>query len=202
MSDKKRLTSPKGVAVWPKVNEPDTKFDVKGIFSCGLRMSAASAAPMIATLTQMYDEYYASEVRDAKKKLKKCDLPWKECTNDSGNPTGEIEFKFKLTAKIDTKDGRTIEQRPILFDAKMRPMNDRVGGGSIVRIGFEPNLWNVPATGVGMTLRLKAVQVIELKEFGGRTAKDFGFSEEEGFETAFTEEQPEESGDVVDGKQF
>ena len=101
-----------------------------------------------------------------------------------------------MVAKIETKDGRTIEQRPILFDAKMRPMNDRVGGGSIVRVGFEPHLWFVPATGVGLSLRLKAVQVLELREGGGRTATDFGFSEEEGFETAFADEE------ATNGNQF
>lgn len=184
---KSRMTSPKGTASWPKLNEPDTKFDAKGVFSVGLRMSAEAAAPMIATLTKMYEDFYAEKVKELKKKLKKSDFPWKEVTNDAGNETGEIEFRFKMVAKVDTKDGRTIEQRPILFDAKMRPMNDRVGGGSTIRVGFEPHLWEVPATGVGLSLRLKAVQVIELKEFGGRTAKDFGFAEEEGFETAFSE---------------
>jgi hypothetical protein len=119
-------------------------------------MSAEAAAPMIATLTKMYDEFYAEKVKELKKKLKKSDFPWKEVTNDAGNETGEIEFRFKMVAKVDTKDGRTIEQRPILFDAKMRPMNDRVGGGSTIRVGFEPHLWEVPATGVGLSLRLKA----------------------------------------------
>lgn len=193
---KKRMTSPKGTASWPKLNEPDTKFDAKGVYSVQLRMPEADAAAMIADLTSQYESYYADQVKEAKKKLKRCDFPWSEVTNDAGNPTGEVEFRFKMVAKIETKDGRSIEQRPILFDAKMRPMNDRVGGGSIIRVGFEPHLWFVPATGVGLSLRLKAVQVLELREGGGRTAADFGFSEEEGFETAFADEE------ATNGNQF
>jgi hypothetical protein len=192
---KKRMTTPKGTASWPKLNEPDTKFDAKGLYSVQLRIPQAEAAKLMAELTSMYDGYYAEQVREAKKKLKKCDFPWSAVTNDAGNETGEIEFKFKMVARIETKDGRTIEQRPILFDAKQRPMNDRIGGGSILRVGFEPHLWYVPATGVGLSLRLKAVQVIELRESGGRGAADFGFAEEEGFETAFTV-------DAEDGSQF
>lgn len=196
---KSRMTSPKGTASWPKLNEPDTRFDAKGVYSIQLRLAQADASPLIATLTEQYDQYYAEQVKEAKKKLKKSDFPWKELVNDAGNPTGEIEFRFKMVARIETKDGRTIEQRPVLFDSKMRPMNDRIGGGSIVRVGFEPHLWNVPATGVGLSLRLKAVQVIELRESMGNSAKDFGFSAEEGFETAFTDES---AGTTSDGTQF
>jgi len=185
---KKKMTSPRGVAVWPKLNEADKTFEPKGVFSTGLRLSAEDAAPMLDELTKMLEEFYAEQVKKEKKKLKRADLPWKSVVDDNGKETGEVEIRFKLTAKIDTDDGKSIEQRPVLFDAKMRPMNDRIGGGSVIRVGFDPNCWLVPALGVGISLRLKAVQVIELKQFAPRTAKDFGFSSEEGFETAFTDD--------------
>jgi hypothetical protein len=188
MSKSKKMTTPRGTAVWPKLNEADKTFEPKGVFSTEVRLSAEDSAPMIEELTKILEDYYAEAVKKEKKKLKRADLPWKAVTDDSGKETGEFSFRFKMTARIDTEDGKTIEQRPVLFDAKMRPMSDRVGGGSIVRVGFEPHPWFVPALGVGMSLRLKAVQVIELRQFAPKTGKDFGFSSEEGFETAFTEE--------------
>ena len=201
---KKRMTTPRGIASWPRLNEADKKFDAKGLFSITLRMPAAEAAPMIATLTAIFDEYYAEQVKEAKKKLKKADFPWSDVTNDAGNETGEVQFRFKMVARIDTKDGRSIEQRPLLFDAKMNPMTDRVGGGSVCRVGFEPNAWYVASTGVGLSLRLKAVQVIELREFETRGAADFGFGAEEGFETAFVSDElaPTEAEGPTGGSNF
>ena len=205
MSKSKKMTTPRGTAVWPKLNEPDKTFEPKGVFSIEVRLSAEDSAPMIEELTKILDDYYAEAVKKEKNKLKRSDLPWKAVVNDAGTETGEFSFRFKMTARIDTEDGKTIEQRPVLFDAKMRPMTDRVGGGSIVRVGFEPHAWFVPALGVGMSLRLKAVQVIELRQFAPRTGKDFGFSEEEGFETAFTEDtepKTEASGDAGSASEF
>lgn len=200
MSDNKKqkmLTSPKGRAVWPKLNEPDTRFEPDGVYKVSLVVPAAEAKAMIAELTKEYEAYYAAEVKEAKKKFKKADLPWTEALNDAGEETGDIEFSFKMAAKYTTKDGSVVEQRPVLFDAKTRPMTDRIGGGSLIRVGFTTHLWNVAATGVGLTLRMKAVQVLELKQWSpsARKASDFGFSEEEGFETAFNDEGTEGKGD-------
>jgi hypothetical protein len=189
----KMVTSPKGRAVWPKLNEPDTRFEPDGVYKVSLVVPAAEAKALIAALTKEFDAYYAAEVKEAKKKLKKADLPWSDVMNDAGEETGEVEFSFKMAAQYTTKKGEVVQQRPVLFDAKTRPMTDRVGGGSIIRVGFEPHFWNVPATGVGLSLRMKAVQVLELKQWSPseKKASDFGFSEEEGFETAFNDEGTE-----------
>ena len=39
-----RFTSPKGIAVWPRLNEPDTKFKATGEFSTKLAYEADDAA--------------------------------------------------------------------------------------------------------------------------------------------------------------
>ena len=42
-----RLTSPKGVAVYPKVNRPDTKFSEDGVYSTKLLVSKDDATAFI-----------------------------------------------------------------------------------------------------------------------------------------------------------
>jgi hypothetical protein len=210
MSKTKRMTTPKGVASWPRLNDPDFKFEPDGVYQVKLRLGPADAKKLMETLNKELDAYYAEQAKEAakegKKKLKRADVPWGECVDEHGKETGEVEFNFKMSARYTAKDGSTVEQRPVLFDAKTNPMTDRVGSGSIIRVGFEPYLWNTPALGVGISLRLKAVQVLELKQWApSNKASDYGFSTEEGFETAFAEpEKPEDDSaeEAEDGAGF
>lgn len=175
-----RLTSPKGVAVYPKVNRPDTKFSEDGVYSTKLLVSKDDALPFVQQVKQVLKEYYEETCKAQKKaKLKLADTPWKESENGEN-----LEINFKLPAKVKTKSGEVIELRPALFDSKGHPTNELVGGGSIIKVGCEASPWFVPALGVGITLRLRAVQVLELKapSAGGNAFEAFGFSsEEEGY---------------------
>jgi hypothetical protein len=175
-------TTPLGTAVFPHLNSPDTKFDDNGIYATSLSLSPEDAEPLIAALEKMYDTEYKKFCQDKKKAaLKQSDKPWsEEVDKDSGEPTGNYIFKFKMKAK--TKTG--VEMRPVLFDSKCQPLAENIGGGSKMKVAFEPSCWFVPALGVGISLRLKGVQVVELKEWGGRSAESLGFGEEEGFESA------------------
>jgi hypothetical protein len=52
-------------------------------------------------------------------------------------------------------------------------------------VALEIAPYNVPATGAGISLRLRGVQIIELREPSGGRAEDFGFGAEE---TGFVQE--------------
>lgn len=186
-----RFTTPKGVAKYPWLNKPDTKFNPDGDFKITLVIPVDQAD----TIMQFLDEQMAASEATAKKanpgkKIKVADAPYK-VDEDNGN----VEINFKLKAKVNMQNGESFDQKPALFDAKGKPLNDvNVGGGSKVKVSYECVPFFTALIGAGISLRLRAVQVIDLVEFsGGAAAGAYGFEEEDGFEAEDTSspfEQP------------
>ena len=60
-------------------------------------------------------------------------------------------------------DGKPFTQEPNIVNADLSPFDksQKIWGESILKITFEPYSWNMPI-GIGCTLRLKTVQVLEL----------------------------------------
>lgn len=179
------LTTPVGVAIWPKLNEPDRKFKEEGEYSVWLRLTREDAAPVIKV---MNDELKAGHARHAKElgkpKLKVHPLSIREVEGDPDC----VDIKFSTPASgTSRKTGRKWERRVALFDSRGKPLGDdapRIGGGSRIKVAAEVYCWFTPSLGVGISLRPQGVQVIELVEGGmsARTADAFGFtSEETGF---------------------
>ena len=182
-----RIMSPIGEAVWPKLNKPDTKFDKDGVYEVKLRLGQEDAEPFIDQLKTILKTFM--EGLD-KKKPKMAPLPFREVEDDDGNPTGQIDFKFKLKA-IGGRGDNQFTQRPALLDSKRRPMTEEIGGGSRIQIGAEVVTYDVASIGVGISLRLKAVMVHELKQYS-READSWEFSEGGSFVTDGAEaEQPQ-----------
>jgi hypothetical protein len=68
-----------------------------------------------------------------------------------------------------------------VFDAKGSMMaKHNIYGGSVVKVNGSAAFYDSPSIGAGVTLRLRAVQVIEYVE-GSSGAGKFGFGEEVGF---------------------
>lgn len=185
------ITTPKGTAIFPKLNEPDKKFNPEGVYSITLRLPDAEAKTLIDSLTKMHDAFYKEEcTKLGKKTLKTGTKPWKVATDWDKEAEARVEvpgftdFSFKLKAKVTTKTGKSWEQRPALFDSRLQPLpadSDPIGGGSIVRVNAEVYPWYTPSLGFGISLRPRGVQVIELKTYGPKDATSFGFSEQEGY---------------------
>jgi len=180
-----KLVSPKGIASYPKLNEPDTKFKADGEYSVSLIVEPDEAKSFTEAVQNCVKQYYTSQCQLLKKKeLKKAGIPIKNDADKDGNETGKIKIKFTLPARVKSKKtGKEWEQRPALFDTKGKPITERVGGGSVLKVACEVFPWYTPALGVGASLRCKAVQVIDLKSPSGvSNAEAFGFTaEEEGF---------------------
>lgn len=172
----------KGKALWAKVFEPDTKFDPNGIYSVNVLIPEAEAAEICEYLDGVVEQRYAEEVK-AKPKLKNglsTKTPYEPEYDQNGDPTGNIEFKLKLKAKVQARDGSVYEQKPVVVDAKRTPMDADVGigNGSVIKAAFEPIPYMMASTKqVGVSLRLKGVQVIDLVEYGGSSM----FDEEDGY---------------------
>lgn len=208
------LTSMKGAFKFPKLTVPDTKFKAEGEYS--VKLVVASDAPGVADLISKCDKAAADSLKEAKanaknvaeaKKWETKYLPYAYLEDEeTGEPTGEVEFKFTMKASgVSKKTGKPWTRKPTLFDAKGKPIKDdpEIGGGTIGKISFQIIPY-APTTTVGASakLALEAVQVIELRQFGDKSASAYGFGEEEGYEytkdedgdSPFTEGDEDQSG--------
>jgi hypothetical protein len=178
----KMFTTPKGIAAYPWLTKPDTKFKQAGEFSIRLKVPADEATGLVKLIEEAREANFAAVKADnPKKSIKKADPPCKPELDDEGNETGNLLFNFKQGAIIKTKDGETIKVTIKIFDAKGRPIVGKiVGAGSTVKVAFQLNPFYTAQIGAGISLRLKAVQVIDLIEPQGGSASSYGFGEEDG----------------------
>jgi hypothetical protein len=196
---------PKGIAKFPNLHAPDTKFNPEGTYSARLVCTPEEAAPVLALLNQVADEMFAYTKADMEKQLaaekdgakkgklkkaiadlKKADLPVKPVYDEEGNETGDVELNFKMNAqRLDRKTQDIIKMRPKFFDAKGKEMSPvPVWGGSTLRCSGQVVPFYTAAVGVGATLRLSAVQVLNLVSGGTRDAAGYGFAAEDGYSAA------------------
>ncbi len=174
---RENINTPVGTAIWPTLNEPSTRFKPEGEFSCTLRLEASSAQKVIEQINSFHDRAYRHFCElEGKSKLKKAGMCYSVVTGDNGEETGEFDFKFKLKHRVEPRRGDAYEQTVALFDAQGTPMKDHVGGGSKLRINGLLNPWYTASLGFGVSLWIKAAQIIELVEgAGGGSSKSFGF---------------------------
>ncbi len=194
------LNSPKGAFKFPKLTTPDTKYKAEGEYS--VKLIVASDAPGVQALIEKADEGAAESLKEAKanaknaaeaKKWETKYLPYAEILDDeTGEPTGDVEFKFTMKASgVSKKTGKPWSRKPALFDAKGQPIKGEpeIGGGSIGKISFQIIPY-APTTTVGASVKfaLEAVQIIDLRQYGEKSASAYGFEEEEGYEYAESED--------------
>jgi|TARA_R100001510_G_C7627598_1_gene187136 hypothetical protein len=167
------IVTPKGELVYPHLSKPDTKFDKDGVYRTVLKTEYNDEAKAFARkLEELVDEY----AHQLGKKTKRAPLPFKINEED-----GTLEVTLKCKAKGIRNDGTTWEQKPVIFDSKGTPFEPDgvIWGGTVAKISFTPSLYSVAAIGTGISLRLKAVQIIDLVK-GGNSSDTYGFTEEEG----------------------
>lgn len=198
---KPRYTTPLGIAMYPWLNKPDTKFNPDGEFKVNLEVAATAAQSLVTFLDEQFTQAVAKAKKENPGKKIKEGSPGYEVNEETGN----VVFKFKTKAKVTTKTGDTFDQKVALFDAKGKPLVQapNIGGGSKIKVAFEIFPYYTSMVGAGLSLRVKAAQVIDLVEFtGGGSAGSYGFGEEEGYEASeqtetndFTEETEEAAED-------
>ena len=177
----------KGEAHWAKVILPDKEYQT---FNIEILLDKAKQEEFKAMIQAEIDKKVEMHT-EGKKKPKVEHYPWRIVEDADGMETGEIRFKFNMKKSFVTRDGETVEQHPQVFDSKGNLITDksfRIGNGSGVKVAyFMSPYFNKGKAGV--SLRLKAVQVIDLVHYGVNSdPKAFGFAEEEeGF--AYDKEQ-------------
>lgn len=209
MSDERlkavKITTPRGIAVRPKLADPYNEFNDAGTYTCMIRISGATAKALAATIDAVDEDAYqsskakiaaakATEKNPAKRaEIKdRADPSYREVFNDANERTGEFDFTFKMMASgVSKKDGKPWTRKPAVFDGKRKLMpNDlvaTVGSGSVIKVSGEvaAYAWKPGLFGAGAALRLDAVQVISLKSYANVPASDHGFRvEDDGFDGA------------------
>lgn len=208
------LMTPKGPFAWPKLTEPDYGSndypDPDGSYSVKLILKEDDKATK--SFIKKLEVIHAEAVKTAEAAFKELKVATRkklgEVTvnplytvvydDDTEEPTGELEFKFKSTAggtyKKGPKEGKKWERKMPLFDAAGTPLKKLKGlwGGTVGIINFEPRPYFIPGTAAaGLKLNLEAVQVLELVAGGDRAASSFGFGQEEGFSADDIEDEDE-----------
>lgn len=183
-----RLTSPRGVFVYPHLTEPDTKF-VKpdGEYHTKFALDAEDEVTeaFVAKLQAILDAYIEEnpdELTKAKlKKATKAEIGEEE-VDDEGEETGRLIFKFKLKAVVSTKD-KSWPQKPRLFDSSANPIEGDINiwTGSEGKANIEVFPYYMESTKTfGLSLRIKGAQILKLVEgSGGASASDMGFGTED-----------------------
>ena len=174
----------KGKSLWTKVFEPDTRFVPEGEYSTQVVVPEAEAADVCEQLEALAKAKFDEAVKDNPKLKNVLSMrPVSEPEyDDNGNETGNVVFKTKLKARIKSRSGETYSQSVSVVDAKKTPMDgsQMVGNGSTIKVAVEPVPYVMQSTKqVGVSLRLKALQVLSLVEYGAPSTDIF--DEEDGF---------------------
>lgn len=190
---KETFTTPLAVAKWVTLGKPDTQFNADGEYLVTLCMpkDASETVALMEKLddahTQAVEAVREQLLSDPKTKLKAKTIktsymPYKTETDREGNETGNILISFKTKASGTRKDKTTWVFKPAMFDAKGAPLpkDTAVWGGTKMRVAYQFNAYYVAASQeAGLSLKLQAVKIIDLKTGRGYDAKAFGFGEEE-----------------------
>ena len=175
MSDITTRVSVVGESIYPHLNKPDVRFNDWGEFKVTLKVGKQDASAMVKLFDQAIEDNLATAEKEAKgKTVKSAPKPYK-IEGDN------VFFKFKMKASgVNKKTQEKFTQRPQLLDSKKNPIapSTSIWGGSIMKIAYQPVPYFTPMLGAGVSLRLKAVQVIKLVEGKSNNI----FKEEDGFE--------------------
>lgn len=206
--------SPAGKLAWACLSKPSTKFKKDGEYSVKLVLDAATAKTLTDALRPQAEEArdtIISQEKDAKKAalLKRYTLavPGVPELDDAAQETGNVVYSFRQTALIRPKDTskEPFEVKIGVFDAKGKPLPSglMIGRGTVAKVAYEvvPYKMASDATSgkIGVSLRLKAVQIIELVKYDNKSADAYGFGAEEGYSHEDGETPAETSSDETPG---
>ena len=185
------IVTPRGKLVYPHLNKADTKFDKDGVWRANLRIPKEEAKQLVDDIDNQIQSNATEETNKRNKKVKVANPPY----TDDGE--GNYVFNFKLKASGIRPNGERWSQKPILYDSKGNLFNNKdiIWGGTEAKVAFQPSSYYVPSIGAGVSLRLKAVQILNLVS-SNQDASSYGFKQEEGF-VAEADAEAEVSEDVA-----
>lgn len=199
--------TPVGTITFCYLTEPDYKFDKSGTYTVKLRLSVEEAETILAQAHELIDAEFEKAKAECKTKLEVSklkiaeDLPIKPELDENAEETGNYIFSAKMRASGVTKEGKTWTRRPILFDVAGRAIADEtlsIWSGTEARVAYDLCVFSVPTIGIGVSSRLKAVQIITLVTGdNNKSARDYGFEEVDGAYKVLSDEE-EDTGETAE----
>ncbi len=168
MSDDKRpnyevFTTPVGELVYPWLTRADTRYDSDGVFQTKLLLPFTGAQELIARLEGVRSDFIGTlEVKQQKVLVPAA--VFEAELDEEGDETDNVLLRFKLKYRITPKDGDPFTQSPVLvFAEDGAKVEEPIYGGTMARLkGQIVPYTNAASKSVGVSLRLRAVQVHEL----------------------------------------
>lgn len=193
--------TPKGSLLFPHIYEPE-QYEGKDVgYTVTIKFDQKETDALIAVIDEeLQNAKHSIKLKPGQKWSAEPFLGYKE------DKDGDIVFKFKANSHYTTKSGETHKVTIPVFDAHGKPIKDplSIGNGTIAKVAYTLVPYWISKVVNGIKLRLDAVQIIDLKEYGQKDAKGFGFGEEEGFSapeekeedaSPFAEETDEDNGE-------
>lgn len=189
MADKRFSTS-RGIAVYPRLKSPDTKFDELGIYKADVSVPLADAEPLMAELQAIHKAHTGKPAKKSENSM------WIMEVDDQGEETGNVVFKLRIKNRMNKK-GELWDRRPKQFDAALKPIDVNPWGGTEMIVSFEAYEWDAGGK-KGVSLQPQGVQILNLVTGSGPDASSMGFAAQEGY-TAGPEEGSEGLTDQSEG---
>lgn len=194
--------TPKGSLLFPHIYEPET-YEGKDVgYTVNIKFDQKETDALIAVIDEELEKAkHSIKLKPGQKWSAEPFLGYKE------DKEGDIVFKFKANSHYQTKSGEIHKVTIPVFDAHGTPLKDplSIGNGTIAKVAYTLVPYWISRVVNGIKLRLDAVQIIDLKEYGQKDAKGFGFGfgEEEGFSAPeededdypFTKEAADDDGE-------
>lgn len=178
--------TPLGVLNYPWINKPDTRYNPTGTFQTKISVPLEQAQDLIAQLERVRDAEFAKLDPQKSATYSKKDVyevefsqPAADATDEEKEafvpePTGNVVFKAKLNAVVQPKEGDAFNQSVIIIDGDEVPVTLPVWSGTKGMIRGQVVPWsNAAQKQTGVTLRMKAVKVLELVTGEGSSWGDF-----------------------------
>jgi hypothetical protein len=179
-----KYLTPAGIAQYPALTKPDTRFNDDGVFKTTMIFEdTKEIRALIEKLEGVRDEFYG-ELEAKKRKTYKVADVYENELDDAGEETGRLIMKFKLNHIVRPKGKEPFTQHPNLFDCSKPPValkGVNPWSGSTLKIAGEIVPYAMASSKtVGVSLRMKGVQVIDLVEGSGANAAAYGFDGSDG----------------------
>ena len=183
-----RATTPVGTLVFPHLTSPDDKFNAAGVYHTRMALTAEETADLQAKADAILEAFVDNDPDDlGTVKLGKAvtrPIADEEC-DENGSETGRFLVRFKMNASGTGRHG-DFTREPALFDAKAAaiPLAEApdIWSGTKARVSFEFVPYYMASTkSLGVSLRLRGVQIIELANGDNKGGSSMGFEEEEGY---------------------
>ena len=187
MPNKDPISIGPGKAVYPRLAQPDTKFDELGQYKADVSVPKFEAKQTMEILSEHFKEHTGKTPKKADNTM------WYFETNEDGDETGNVVFKCRVKNKLRKRDGKLWDRKPKMFDAALKPVDVNPFGGSTYVVSAEVYAWEAGAK-KGVSLQPVGVQIIELVSGSGPSASSMGFKAQEGYMA-----DPDE-GDDADGE--